>query len=163
MCNFEYGKRRSCQWLVSSTGRPSIHQDLSSFPTVHWPWVPGIDFLWYRTERCRYHTAPAAACDQEQIPEIPMRWWWITSLCRPSILDYRNQGDTCTEFIIIQATDVSKTGCSVTWWTKLLHGYKQTRAHSWVPALTSAKSRNGVLPPSTHPGQPSCFLWGTCD
>lgn len=105
---FEWG-RRSCQWLVSSVGRPSIHQGLSSFPTVHWPWVPGIDFLWCRTERGRYHVAPAVGCDQEQILEIPMRWWWIGSLCRPSILAYRNQGDTWTKFIIIQATDVAKT------------------------------------------------------
>ncbi len=54
--------------------------------------------------------APAVECDQEQIPEIPMRWWWIAGLWRPSILTYRNQGDTCTEFIIIQATDVAKMG-----------------------------------------------------
>lgn len=105
-----HGWRKSCQWLVSSAGGTSIRQGLSSFPTVHWPWVPGIDFLWCRTERGRYHMAPAVGCDQEQIPEIPMRWWWIAGLWRPSILTYRNQGDTCTEFIIIQNTDVAEAG-----------------------------------------------------
>jgi len=107
---FEYRRRRrSCQWLVSSAARPSIRQGLSSFPTVHWPWVPGIDFLWCRAERGRYHMAPAMRCDQERILEIPMQWWWIASLWGPSILTYRNQCDTCTEFIIIQATDMEKT------------------------------------------------------
>lgn len=116
---FTYGRWRSCQWLVSSAGGPYIRQGLSSFPTVHWPWVPGIDFLWCCTERGRYHTAPAVWCDQEQIPEIPMRWWWIAGLWGPSILTYRNRGDTCTGFIIIQATGVAKTG-------KQCYGVKST-------------------------------------
>lgn len=113
------GRKRSCQCLVSSAGRPSIRQGLSSFPTVHWPWVPGIDFLWCRTERGRYHMAPAMWCDQEQISEIPMQWWWIASQWGPSILTYRNQVDTCTEFIIIQATDVTKLRDAVTVWNKI--------------------------------------------
>lgn len=151
------GRKRSCQCLVSSAGGPSIRQGLSSFPTVHWPWVPGIDFLWCRTERGRYHMAPAMGCDREQIPEIPMRWWWIASLWRPSILTYRNQVDTCTEFIIIQVTDVTKTGDAVTVWNKLSHRYKQIHTHSCVLYLTLAESHINVLAPLTHPWQ-SCFL-----
>lgn len=119
ICIFCAWEQKSCQWLVSSAGGTSIRQDLSSFPTVHWPWVPGIDFLWCRTERGRYHMAPAVGCDQEQIPEIPMRWWWIAGLWRPSILTYRNQVDTCTEFIIIQNTDVAEARvANITLWNK---------------------------------------------
>lgn len=51
-CNFMNGqwRKRSCQCAVSSAGGSCICQSLSSFPTVHWPWVPGIDFLWCGAE-----------------------------------------------------------------------------------------------------------------
>lgn len=64
-----------------------------------------------------------------------MQWWWIASLWRPSILTQRNQGDNRTEFIIIQATDVTKTGRQLMLRSKLPHSWKET--HSAMQTATS--------------------------
>lgn len=160
--------RRWRKWsrrgLVSPRGSSCIRQSLSSFPTVHWPWVPGIDFLWRRAERGSLPAQP--------LPCGVIRNRFLKSQC---------SGDGSP------VSEDHQSSLSVTRVTTALNlsSYKQQtwqrsagavgvvqlmlsgkRPRSWnrthtrpcgPPCPTLAGSRIHVSPPLTPPWQ-SCFL-----
>lgn len=150
-CNFMNGqwRKRSCQCLVSSAGGSCICQSLSSFPTVHWPWVPGIDFLWCRAE---------GSLLRGPLPCGVIGNRFLKSRCNgdgsPASEDHQSSHSVTrvTSALNLSSYKPQTWQRRATHWRKLRRSWKQT--HSVTRTATLAGRRINVSPPLTHPWQP---------
>lgn len=122
-------RKRSCQCPVSSAGGSCIYQSLSSFPTVHWPWVPGIDFLWCRAE---------GSLLRGPLPCGVIGNRFLKSRCNgdgsPASEDHQSSHSVTRVTTTLNLSSYKpqtwqRRGTLLTLWRKLRHSWKQTR---WV-------------------------------